>query len=156
MALIRDPRFVAVVNDIVVEFGNSRYQDLMDRFVDGDDNVPYAQLRHVWQDTTQPHAVWDRPIYERFFRAIRRINGSLSEERRIRIELADPPIDWSQIKTFQDLLPWLKRRPFDEAAIVEREVLAKNRKSPSYRVLRYRHRTLMARRLLWVDRCRRR
>jgi erythromycin esterase-like protein len=82
MTLIQDPRFAAVANDIVVEFGNSRYQDLMDRFVNGGD-VPYAQLRHVWQDTTQPHDVWDRPIYEQFFRAIRRINGSLSDERRI-------------------------------------------------------------------------
>ena len=128
LALVRNPRFAAVVDDIVVEFGNSRYQGLMDRFVNGGD-VPYEQLRHVWQDTTQPHDVWDRPIYEEFFRAIRRINGSLSGERRIRIVLADPPIDWSQIKDFQDLLPWLKRRPFDEAAIVEREVLAKGRRA---------------------------
>jgi hypothetical protein len=41
LALIRDPRFAATVNDIVVEFGNSRYQDVMDRFVGGDD-VPLS------------------------------------------------------------------------------------------------------------------
>jgi hypothetical protein len=46
-----------------------------------------------------------------------------------RIVLADPPIDWSEIKGFEDLLPWLKQRPFDEAAIVEREVLAKHRRA---------------------------
>src|SRR5262245_23114643 len=28
-ALVRDPRFASTVNDIVVEFGSSRYQDLM-------------------------------------------------------------------------------------------------------------------------------
>src|SRR5262245_58454978 len=28
LSLIRDPRFPAVVNDIVVEFGNARYQDV--------------------------------------------------------------------------------------------------------------------------------
>src|SRR5918995_6751529 len=68
LSLIRDPRFAQVVNDIVVEFGNSRYQEIIDEFVSGSD-VPYASLRKVWQDTTQPHDVWDRPIYEEFFRA---------------------------------------------------------------------------------------
>lgn len=37
LALIRDPRFAATVNDIVVECGNARYQDLMDRFIRGED-----------------------------------------------------------------------------------------------------------------------
>src|SRR5262245_11020040 len=55
MSLVRDPRFAANVNDIVVEFGSSRYQDVMDRFVRGED-VPYATLRRTWQDTTQPSA----------------------------------------------------------------------------------------------------
>ena len=32
LELIRDPRFAAVVNDILVEFGNSRYQEIVDRF----------------------------------------------------------------------------------------------------------------------------
>jgi hypothetical protein len=31
--LIRDPRFASVANDIVIEFGNARYQDVVDRFV---------------------------------------------------------------------------------------------------------------------------
>ena len=35
LALIRDPRFAATVNDIVVEFGNALYQDVIDRFVRG-------------------------------------------------------------------------------------------------------------------------
>lgn len=35
LSLIRDPRFPTIVNDIVVEFGNARYQDIMDRFVAG-------------------------------------------------------------------------------------------------------------------------
>ena len=33
LALIRDRRFLGTVNDIVAEFGNARYQDLVDRFV---------------------------------------------------------------------------------------------------------------------------
>src|SRR2546427_8987182 len=54
LALIRDPSFTAAVNDIVVEVGNARYQDLMDRFVRGED-VPEETLRLVWRNTTQPN-----------------------------------------------------------------------------------------------------
>ena len=75
LALIRDPRFQALVNDIVVEFGTARYQDVMDRFVRGEE-VPYPALRRVWQDTTQPEYEWDLPIYEEFFRAVRKVNES--------------------------------------------------------------------------------
>src|SRR6188472_2591572 len=73
LALIRDPRFAARVNDIVVEFGNSRYQDLMDRVVRGED-VHKDSLRQAWQNTTQPDTSWDVPIYEEFFRAVRAVN----------------------------------------------------------------------------------
>jgi hypothetical protein len=66
LALIRNPRFATTVNDIVVEFGNSLYQDRMDRFVRGED-VSDDALRQVWQNTTQPHALWDAPIYEESF-----------------------------------------------------------------------------------------
>ena len=93
LSLIFDPRFTAVVNDIVVEFGNSRYQDVMDRFIRGE-NVPGETLRRVWQDTTQPHAVWDRPIYEEFFQAVRTVNASLPRERHLRVLLGDPPVNW--------------------------------------------------------------
>src|ERR1041384_4998482 len=58
IALIRDPRFAATVNDIVVECGNARYQDLMDRFAAGEE-VPDASLRQVWRNTTTPTALWD-------------------------------------------------------------------------------------------------
>src|SRR5690242_12476099 len=34
--LYRDPRFQAVVNDIVVESGNGRYQEMMDRYIAGE------------------------------------------------------------------------------------------------------------------------
>src|SRR5439155_4144223 len=43
LSLIRDPRFTAVANDILVEFGNALYQEVVDRFVRGDD-VPYESL----------------------------------------------------------------------------------------------------------------
>src|SRR6185436_12633884 len=73
LSLIRDRRFAATVNDIVVESGNALYQEVMDRFVRGEE-VPHDVLRRAWQDTTQPHDVFDRPIYEELFRAVRAVN----------------------------------------------------------------------------------
>jgi len=102
MELIRDPRFAAVANDILVEFGNSRYQDVVDRFVRGEE-VPYESLRHVWQDTTQVEYEWDLPIYEDFFRTVRSANASLPQNRQLRVLLGDPPIDWKDIHNLQDL-----------------------------------------------------
>ena len=127
LKLIRHPSFARNVNDIVVEFGSARYQTLMDRYIRGED-VPSAELRRAWQDTTQ-HAVWDVPIFEEFFRAVRLVNTSLPKDRQLRVLLADPPIDWAAVKTAADHFTWLRMRDTHGAALVEREVLAKKRKA---------------------------
>jgi hypothetical protein len=127
MALIRDPRFAQVVNDVVVEFGNSRFQDTMDRYVRGED-VPRATLRQVWQNTTQTHEIWDVPIYEEFFRAVREVNAKLPATRKLRVLLGDPPIDWERIET-QDDLRKFGRSDVVPAGIIEREVIAKRRRA---------------------------
>jgi len=59
--LLADPRLPEVADDVVVEFGNARYQDTMDRFVAGQP-VADADLRVVWRNTTQsPRQTWDAP-----------------------------------------------------------------------------------------------
>ena len=127
LKLIRHPLFARRVNDIVVEFGSARYQELMDRYIRGED-VAAGELRRAWQDTTQ-HAVWDVPIYEEFFRAVRQVNESLPKDRQLRVLLADPPIDWAVVKTASDHLTWLRMRDTFGAALVQREVLGKKRKA---------------------------
>jgi hypothetical protein len=128
LSLIRDPRFPAAVNDIVVESGNALYQEVMDRFVRGAD-VPDDVLRRAWRDTTQPHDVWDRPIYEEFFRAVRAVNASLPRERQLRVLLGDPPIDWDGRPTPQERGKWLFQRDSYPAELVQREVIAKGRRA---------------------------
>jgi hypothetical protein len=127
LTLIRDPRFPTLVNDIVVESGNARYQETMDRFIGGED-VPLAELRRVWQDTTQ-HAVWDVPIFEEFFRAVRAVNATLPAARKLRVLLGDPPIDWDAVRTAADHFKWLALRDRHAAEVIQREVLAKNRRA---------------------------
>ncbi len=58
-AVVRDSTFQALVSDIVVEFGNARFQDVVDRYVAGDD-VPPDDLRRIWRDTTQ--VIVSRPV----------------------------------------------------------------------------------------------
>ena len=127
LALVRDPRFAAVVKDIVVEFGSSRYQAAMDRFVRGGD-VPDRELRKAWQDTTQG-PLWDAPIYEEFFRAVREINATLSSDRQLRVLLGDPPIDWDAVKTPRDLGDWIGLREQNVVDVIKSEVLARNRRA---------------------------
>ena len=136
-ALIRDPRFGATVNDIVVEFGNQRYQSLVDRYVLDGERIPYKRVRQAWTMTTQrPTGVWDVPIYQQFYVAVRNHNLTLPREQRVRLVLGDSPIDWRQIKRWTCDRPrldcfdyWLGRRDVDFAAAVEREVLAKGHRA---------------------------
>ena len=109
ISLVRDRRFAENVNDIVVEFGTARYQAVIDRFVRGED-VPDEQLRRVWRDTTQASAGGDLPINEEFYRAVRDVNRTLPQERKLRVLLGDPPIDWEKIKTKSDHRAWIEQR----------------------------------------------
>jgi len=130
LSVIRHPQFVNVVNDIVVEFGNARFQETMDGFINGDE-VPPLQLRRIWQDTTQPNALWDVPIYEEFFRAVREVNLATRPDHRVRVLLADPPIDWDQIHNKDDLASVSRTLDRDAypARLIQTEVIARNRRA---------------------------
>lgn len=128
LALVRDPQFQAVVDDIVIESGTARYQDVVDRFVRGDD-VPIEALRHAWEDTVSTTAGWERPIYEAFIRAVRDVNRARRDGRILRILLGDPPIDWAQVRSVEDYRKWLLQRAVHPADVIRREVLGRNRRA---------------------------
>ena len=128
LALVRDRRFADAANDIVVEFGNSRYQSVIDDFISGG-AVSDDRLRAVWQDTTIPRPVWDRPIYEEFLRTVREVNVGRRRDRQLRVVLGDPPIDWSTIRTAADLAASSRGRSSFPAEIIAREVVAKKRRA---------------------------
>ena len=46
-AVVRDPRFAREVRNVVVEFGASGQQQVIDRYLAGE-TVPYGELRKVW------------------------------------------------------------------------------------------------------------
>jgi hypothetical protein len=119
VALLHHPRFPAVARAIVVEFGNARHQALVDRFVDGEP-IAGADLRWVWRDILSAPTA-DAPIYEYFFRTVRAINRTLAVDRRIRVVLGDPPIDWRNIHSIDDARPFMERE-LHLAGVVEQTI----------------------------------
>jgi hypothetical protein len=127
-ALVRDPRFTSTVNDIVVEFGSSRYQDLMDRYIRGED-VPESAVQVAWLNAVQGGIALDNANTAAFFRNVREANATLPPEHKIRVLLGDPPIDWDHIRSRADYRKWDVQRDSYPADLVQREVLARNRRA---------------------------
>jgi hypothetical protein len=127
--VVRNSAFATKVNDIVVECGNSLYQQTLDRYIAGDD-VPLAEVRKVWRNTTQPMCGVSA-FYEELFPLVRRINQSLAPGKKLRVLAGDPPIDWSKVKTGRDFAQgqFLMVRDANIASVMEKEVLAKHRKA---------------------------
>ena len=119
-----DPRFPDLVNDIVLEIGNARYQALVDDYVNGGAVDEYA-LAEAWLNTTVANQI---SADVEWFRQVRRINAQRPAERRLRILLGDPPIDWSKVQTRADHLTWLAQRASYPAAVIQTQVLGRGRK----------------------------
>jgi hypothetical protein len=123
VAVVRDTAFLPGGGDVVVEWGNARYQSVMDRYITGE-RVSRPELVPVWRETVNI-LVWDAPVYERLFATIREVNARRPSGRRLRVVLADPPIDWAAIR---DQASWERiaaARDRYAAGVVEREVLAR-------------------------------
>ena len=125
--LISNPRFDATVNDIVIECGNSRYQETLDRYVDGED-VSLDRLQKVWRDTTQMFDREANPTTFELIFAVRKANMRL-QGQRLRVLAAEPPIDWSDIRTHEEFVHYSSERDSNAAAVIERQVLDRHRRA---------------------------
>jgi len=126
-ALVRDPRFAREVGNVVVEFGAGAHQDTINRYLNGGD-VSFSDLRKVWSDVVGfniPYAIG----YINFFVQVRELNRALPPNQRIHVWLGEPPIDWSKIKTKAEFVRYFPQRDTHPAEIIEKEILAKNKKA---------------------------
>ena len=126
-ALVRDPRFARDVGNVVVEFGGAAHQDILDRYLNGED-VSFADLRKVWTDVVGfniPYALG----YVNFFVQVRQVNRTLPPAQRIHVWLGEPSIDWSKIKSTAEWRSMMPQRDFHPASIIETQILAKNKKA---------------------------
>lgn len=126
LSLVRDPRFPEAVNDIVIETASARYQDAIDRFVRGDD-VERAVLRKAWEDHTVANSLGVQA--EELIQAVRAVNASRAENRRLRVIAGDPPIDWDNITAPQDGRRWTELRDSYPADLIRRQVLDRGRRA---------------------------
>ena len=90
VSLLRDPRFPAAVNDIVIECGNMRLQAVLDRYIAGEE-VLFAEVRHVWRDTTVQQMCETSGFYEQLIPLIRALNRTLPANARLRVVAAGSP-----------------------------------------------------------------
>ncbi len=123
-SLVADPDFADRVDDIVMEFGNSLYQQKVDRYVSGED-VPVRDVQGAWLNTVASVGP-PSPVYASLYAAVREVNLRRKGKHQVRILCGDPDIDWDQVKQASDILPFLKRRDQSYVQVVKTEVIAKH------------------------------
>jgi hypothetical protein len=88
LALAADPAFRGVADGIVVEFGATVHQELIDRYIAGE---PVTDpIEPVWRDAMGGwgSGVWESPIYRTFYDQMRVLNQSMPD-RPLRVWLGD-------------------------------------------------------------------
>src|SRR5687768_4095339 len=125
LSLVRDPRFAAAAHDIVIETLSARYQDVIDRFVRGDD-VPPGMLRRAGEDHSVPTNLGFQG--EELLRTVRALNATLTG-RKLRVIAGDPPIDWDNITSEADHRRWIELRDTYPADLIRRQVLERGRRA---------------------------
>lgn len=126
IGLIRNPRINAVVDDIVLECCNARYQGVSDAFVNGQ-NIPEAELARAAQDAVVQNVGRGLEWSGSVLRAVRDVNAARRTPRRLRVLFADPPIDWAVIHSAAEQRAWVEQRDTFPAELIQREVVAKKR-----------------------------
>lgn len=127
VSLIRTPEFSDRVDDIVLEMGNSLYQQFVDSYVSGE-NVPFEQVQRAWRNTVGlvgPQS----PLVEGLYRAVRETNMQRRGKHQMRILCGDPAIDWDQVKDERDIRPYSSQRDEWYARVAQEQVLAKNHRA---------------------------
>jgi hypothetical protein len=127
--IIHSKAFAEKVHIIAVEGLNSFYQEILDRYVRGED-VPLEQVQKVWRDST---GIFIGPVilttYQQFLSEVRAVNRGLPDRFKLRVIAADPPLDWAKVQSSGDFRSILGKRVEFGAEIVEREVIAKKQKA---------------------------
>lgn len=121
--MLKHPATPERFNQVVIEAGNSLYQEVIDRYVVKGEDVPRYLVQRAWRDTTQLLS-WDAPIYAQLYETLREVNRGLLPEKRLRLVLADPPILWPRVRNREDYLPWLEQRDQFLAQKLEQAVRA--------------------------------
>jgi len=105
--LISNENFRKNVDAIVFELANSLYQEDLDNYILGTTNDTLT-IKNVWRNHT---------------------SSFLHSEHKIRILAAEPPIEWSDIGSSEELFEFVGQRDEFYGDLVKAEVLSKNKKA---------------------------
>lgn len=103
LCLVSRPPFQRTTTDLVVEFGSPAHQGRIDRYLLELADIPIDSLRPVWFDTARPELWATLPQIPEFFRVVRSVNESLPLEDRLRVLGGNQPVDWSEVRSIEDL-----------------------------------------------------
>lgn len=92
ITLISTPEFSEKVQHIVVEFGNAKYQSVLNDYLAGKD-VEEEKLHEVLRGSIY-FLAWMPAVYMDFFKAVRVRNAELADNKKIIVHLAEAPFDW--------------------------------------------------------------
>jgi hypothetical protein len=103
LCLLSRPAFQRRATDVMVEWANPVHQSLVDRYLLKLEPMPIESLAPVWIDTDAPD-LWGRlTLMPAFYETVRAINEHLEPARRIRVIGGNEPIDWSRVRTQNDV-----------------------------------------------------
>jgi hypothetical protein len=126
-SLVATPEFADRVDDIVLEMGNSLYQDSVDQYVSGED-IPLEQVQKAWRNTVGMIGP-QSPVVPGLYQAVRETNMKRRGKHQMRILCGDPSMDWDKVKNMHDVIPYLSRREDWYAQVVQKDVLAKHHRA---------------------------
>ena len=119
LCLLSRPAFQRRDADVMVEWGNPVYQDLVDRYLLKLEPIPIDSLTPVWVNTDAPD-LWGRlTLMPAFYEAVRAINEHLEPARRIRVIGGCEPIDWSKVQTQEDVARYAYKSNWAAHVIME-------------------------------------
>jgi hypothetical protein len=103
LCVLSRPAFQRRATDVMVEWANPVYQNLVDRYLLKLEPIPIDSLAPVWIDSDAPD-LWGRlTLMPAFYEAVRTMNEHLEPTRRIRVIGGNEPIDWSKVQTQEDV-----------------------------------------------------
>ncbi|MCU4675040.1 hypothetical protein N7931_05275 [Catenovulum sp. 2E275] len=120
--LLENPQVWNQLDNLVVEAGNSQYQQLADDYFVKGIAHPKAQIRQIWRNTLYFMA-WQYQVYEDLFDKLHELNQKRTH--KVRLVLAEPAFNWQTISPEQ----WqalTKSREQTYTDIIEAEVIHKN------------------------------
>ncbi|NTS75780.1 hypothetical protein HR060_02780 [Catenovulum sp. SM1970] len=98
-AMITTADFADKVQHIVIEFGNAKYQALLDQYLSGAD-ISEQEVSQVWRETLY-FTAWTPDVYANFFSQVRRFNQTQKHTHQLKVTLAEAAFSWSDIQTSQ-------------------------------------------------------